>query len=1056
MDLRQDDVNKENNFNHGLSTETLPEMELSINKFPVRLSKSIVDYSILELEAIDIEVLRYNFMEEIKALEGLKEEERNFKLLKIFNTLSYILPQSSDCDFESQELRLYFDLISTPGLYKIDYVMKFLKDNTLDHKKSNKLLLAIFEYYSNHSDETIEKFNYILRGSQEVYSHIVKDFDEFIYTTVLNKYFSENLLNAFTKEELSQLYKFYFCRLDTRGIFNQLADEKVLFLVSQMNKKVRTLIGHNAEYLENVLQLLKFDNFYFLLNDVYDKVVGGKENEEAFALTYSECDDIVIMRELFNYISSYHHFTKRSEFYDEVKEVSNMDEFLSILDKQRNLNNCFIFKFGTINKIKDGTFDPENDFRKIDTPNSLNNFRDAILYNLYGISLEEAKYFKEYYGKYLHELEKVVIEEDLPILEVLNSIINIVDLFKPNFNEKLDVVRMACLKKFQENGVDYQSKYASSIILEGLFNRMYMNTYNKVLTQVSDKNKIIRYEDGVALLDAGVEFKFMLTSLGAVGEFYEEDVNMASKWNTASYSYSQGLCASFIDNENLGVITLESPILGFNDLPKDSLNIMGTSDLFTLISTYNLRKVNSSSRGRNRYFIPANIMCDQTRYAYNELLLDRFLLNDDDNSLKVQPSYVIYYKMGENDYENRIYKRSLKIAKDFGIPIMVIDVKKVKEHEKKVILELENELFSSSEVKPELLKEIVTRYMNNYTGSLTMVGESADRIWNYEEDFSVEGMKHFFNELENFIIGIEDSKLKAEWIFETEKVYLEEQYKYDSAIRVQSYHSSVRKFILDDFELKDRFNKLKNIMEDEKITREFYDKKEEIVQFEKNPHGYPKVKLQDDSYGIFYSDESFTPITRSIVNLVNSLELASSFKMVDYNYDNVDGKVLVSEVYRNREVTLVENLACSYFFGDCDILPVTSLIFNNYNLYSKEVILTDNNDFNDKFVDSKYASLVVPFYQPYINYNPGIVKKFVSKIENMDEKRFLEIFNPIIDNQSKKTGQSYEEIALILLYKKANVRNVFEKVNQQVELLKKGIDLNTHSNSDVSDSKKSV
>jgi len=169
--------------------------------------------------------------------------------------------------------------------------------------------------------------------------------------------------------------------------------------------------------------------------------------------------------------------------------------------------------------------------------------------------------------------------------------------------------------------------------------------------------------------------------------------------------------------------------------------------------------------------------------------------------------------------------------------------------------------------------------------------------------------------------------------------------------------------------------------------------------------------------------------------------MGTSFKLTDFNYLEYDGKLLVSDLSDDEEILLIEDLVVSYFFENCAIENASNVINNNFDLYYNDTFVTGDFDWNDSFSDSHYAEIVIPNDYNYVNYNEDIVEKFVSKIEMMDGKKFLEIFKPIIENQSKETGQSYNEIACILLNKKSNIRNSFEKLSRQVEVLKSGVDL---------------
>lgn len=51
----------------------------------------------------------------------------------------------------------------------------------------------------------------------------------------------------------------------------------------------------------------------------------------------------------------------------------------------------------------------------------------------------------------------------------------------------------------------------------------------------------------------------------------------------------------------------------------------------------------------------------------------------------MQPSYIVYTKLDNNYLNDDLYKQSIKAAKDFNIPIVIIDLKKVLFSEKNKI-----------------------------------------------------------------------------------------------------------------------------------------------------------------------------------------------------------------------------------------------------------------------------------------------------------------------------------------------------------------------------------
>lgn len=599
---------------------------------------SILDKSIVELESIDIDVLRKKFLEEIQSLSWEVDFVCNKKLQNIFEKLFDLQPELtiSSHSFNSlstKEQRLYADLVSTPGLSNISYVRDFLEkkfvpsDYTMYSKK--ELLLNLFDFYNIHDRQLVDKFNYIFRSSDSISSFLLSA------PSYLKSDLFIDMLNLFSKEDVSQLYKFILSdSKDMTNLERSLTRKKGIFMLSIMTKKINLMTGHSSEFLDSVLDFWLDDNnnkFFDVLELIYDSLIDEYENEEMFVRDVLE-----------NEVFEVNELIKGIVFKDFDFSISSLDEFRDNILIQRYCIHNLILRSGSLEKIRNGTFDFKHDFKKIDSFNDLENFKNAFLYNIYGINTIRAKKFVNRYCKYLDILEKDVVLEDKKIYSVLRSIKRIVDLDfnDPNFNSKLSLLQRKYYDYLVNGGVNFRDKMSLSIVLESLFNRMYINTYNKRLLKLNDKLNVLGNDNGVTLLDAGVNFNIMLTSFSGVNDFYDESLNMASKWNTASFSHNQGMCLNAITNENLGVIGLSSPLIGFSYIPECSLNAMGPYDIFSGVNGYNLRKSNDSNS--RKYFVPGCLIGDLTRYVYNEFLVDRFLADDKNNSLKLQPDYVVF------------------------------------------------------------------------------------------------------------------------------------------------------------------------------------------------------------------------------------------------------------------------------------------------------------------------------------------------------------------------------------------------------------------------------
>ena len=630
------------------------------------VTESFLDFEFNDLNKKPLYRIRKMLLNDVEDWQLLHRKEQKNKLTELFKKILDFQNDSSYYqDFLNQEQSFFIDVISTPGFLNNPMVEKFVR-KTLNKSISDKntkikykFLLNIMDYYKEHDRSDIDKFNYILRSCDNITTdYLFKNSD-----ISLSDFFDSRLLSHFDKDELVYLYKFNYKRIER---FLDLKNANTLFVLSELYNKVKEVAGPNYEFLYSIRNIVEREDVVNLIESYYEWVkVNAKGND--FGDTIS-LDDNFGTSELIKFLISLS--------YDGEKTCcSDIVEFLNAADENRKICHEVILGKGAVEKVFYGVFD-ESDFPNISNLNSsyLEKFKSSFLEHVYGIDMDNASYIVEFYGKYLDEFYKdlppkpedisteewlnsldesklVFKKEDYVTLQILTSICNVYKLYvsDESIDEKLSVLQKTYLKNLNEKGILGNSKHVCFPILENALNKLYLNSFSKRLMQVSDSKKIIGEHNGVMLLDAGVEFDMIVTSIGAVKDIFDEDINMALRWNTASSSHSLGLSTSHISSQNMGVFTIGSPILGFVELDDISLNMMGTSDIYTQLATFFLKRFNKATLSKNRTFVPGSIMSDETRYGYNELLLDRFVNGDDDNN-KLQPSYIVYYKF-DDEYE---------------------------------------------------------------------------------------------------------------------------------------------------------------------------------------------------------------------------------------------------------------------------------------------------------------------------------------------------------------------------------------------------------------------
>ncbi|MBQ7105659.1 MAG: hypothetical protein IJN90_07375 [Bacilli bacterium] len=1025
--------------------KTLPNYEPTLSKgifaglqgvfytpVPLLSKKTILDKSMSDLLDMGVDEVRNILMNEINALERVKSKVRNEQLQKIFTALfRFQTLKENSRKFGEDEQRFYAELISTPGFLTNPYVRKFLKEeyfsSNYSEEKKARLLEKISDFYESHSKEEIEKFNYVFMVSDDVASYLLDN------DVNLDEVFSRDFLSKFDKEDLSLIYRFHLGNMAFKELIKP-ENEKVLFLVSAMTKQVKSITGHSAEFIDSVFRFIEDSNFTKLLNSYYDEAIKDKSNHDSFLQVISNTN---CLHDFVNYMIRSHYELESSYYYvSPFSGMSSWKDFVDVISNERKANHQMILGDDFL-KLFSQQHEGELPKLKLDEK-GLIRFKEAILSNLYGITLADGEYFSMAYAQHLSELLKgipprngmsdseylasldeskmTIKKEDFVALQLLQAIDSVVkiNIDDPKLEEKVEVLQRAYLKQLKAKGIDYKSPYASFAIVEGILNNMYINTYNKKLTPAS-KGELIEISDGIRILDAGVEFDMIVTSLNGVGSFFDGKVNMASKWNTASLSSKHGICTSYINAQNIGVINLTAPFLVFSDIPSSSLDAMGTSDIWTGISSFNLRMAHRAG-DNNRRFVPGTIMADETRYGYNEILVDRFLSKSEDGNFKLQPDYIMYFKCGSDYRKDPLYKGSLQMAKDFGIPLKIVDVLKVKEHEKSVIDEMREELFRSDVVNSELMQDIVTRYMNNYTGSLVFVGSGK-----YDEDFSVEGMRTFFNEVYSKISSLEDKKQAREWIDALEKSYLEEERRFREARSTGGYSYSVGStFILDTYDVSGKIGDLKSNLPKEIILDE--------IEFSDDIR---LAYLTDGSKATIVPDSKLSPGMKTLLDFKKTFEIVDNLfyePVYDSNSDKISHVIQINEPKsENVEEFILESLVFSYFTGSMAEYPISFVYRGVAKSAGMDIKLNDDENFD---LISGYSG---SFYEKVkIKPKPEKIDKVVSKIEALDDKSFLQIFRPLIEKKAMMSGNSFEEISSTLLDRKKSIRENFEKFEKLI------------------------
>ena len=985
------------------------------------IDESFLDTEFNDLNKRPLYQIRKMLLNDIEDFNLLPRRAKIDKMDQLFKKILKFQPMEFDFSyrsFENDEQRFFIDVISTPGFLDNpaveEFLTKYFSKNQFDtyDKLKYDLLLKFMDYYKTHDKEDIDKVNYIFKSCDGVAWYLFNNPD-----LSFDLFFNKNVLPRFDKDDLAYLYRFNY---DQFRRFTFSKNDTALLVLSELYNKVKEVSGPNYEFLQSMHDILGKKEVVTLLESYYEWVkvtASGKEFADAISLK-----DNMGTSELIKYLIYFS--------FEGYRPCSDIVEFLNVADEKRKKYHEAVLGKGAVEKVFYGVYD-ESDLPNVSDirGKSLDRFKRSFFEYVYGIDSNKAAYIADFYGKHLDEFYKCLPprpegmsteewlnsldesklafkKEDYVTLQILTSICNISKLSSDDekLDEKLSVLQKSYLKNVNEKGILGNSNHICFPVLENALNQLYLNSFTKRVMKTNDCKKIIGAHEGVMLLDAGVEFDMIVTSIGAVNNIFNEDVNMALKWNTASGFSCQGLCTSHISSQNMGVFTIGSPILGFEDFDGTSLNMMGTSDIWTNTYTPYLKYKNQATIYKNRTFVPGSIMADETRYGYNELLLDRFI-NDDSENNKLQPSYVVYYKFDDEYKEDQRFKDSLKIAADFNVPIMVVDVYKIKDFERQEINKMKEELFSKDVVDPELVSKIITRYMNNYVGAANFVGYFKGKSDSYPKDFAKDDLVLFIEEYLQKAKVSSSEKEFFTWTDALYDVYCEESRKYAESRRVSPESYSLTSFFLDDIKTIDRLNS--HYHEFVETLEDSQDKQSDFVNV--------SIPISDMS--------GSSIVSLQIVEALN--------KGKDLTITKDDSNYVVSCLNdESLEDKLYSSLVISYLFENTN--PIIDDVISSNGKKEIDINAKNNYDFVSEMMNSSYKDQLLN-----CDLNNDKMNGLITKVET-DAMSLCKYVFPYLN--VKYNMSSSMDIINNMINKSTTIREDFDKLKKAISSLKTGED----------------
>lgn len=437
-------------------------------------------------------------------------------------------------------------------------------------------------------------------------------------------------------------------------------DDFNLALYSRMSKCMSSKVNNWFEYDNNLIQNLSSDNYKDLINDLKNCAINGDKinmsNIETLTNILSSMND----DNIFNITSK-----AELEEFDRIK-----GQVCSTIFENPELDDENIPK-NIANNI--------NNFKML---SPLDRVKTALLQKNYNLSLKEANYIINTFGRDINEIP-IKSEEDGYLVEIVTALKNICEC-----NDLNTLINLGQL----ENKVNFD--LSNIVILQDKCKELYGELFQENLYQpnLNDLQDSIEYNGKqIKVYKPDENFKGMVVKrihikdegFGTSILSFVNDIDTSSyknAWNDLGESIRFRTSVSYMTPETLLSFNYGSSIIfGFSD---------GIGNSYKIDEIYNQDSVtkqlgdslSSKKTGctNSEYRMPNNL--EEETGHYNELVINTFSSNN--SCERLQPSYIVYIsKTPENEFEKELeeqrWKASLEAAEEFNIPIVVLDQDKI-------------------------------------------------------------------------------------------------------------------------------------------------------------------------------------------------------------------------------------------------------------------------------------------------------------------------------------------------------------------------------------------
>lgn len=528
--------------------------------------------------------------------------------------------------------------------------------------------------------------------------------------TVIDKIFMNNQLNEMFKEELpdkvarlKELYENYPTMLEYVSSkillppYKRISLHK-LQLIVRIPKMRSTLINMNnyelelyarmssdikessngwQEFENNILLNFKQNTYKELINDLMEK---SKLDEKMTREELQKLTSLFIGYSIDFQSGNTFNITRREELrnFDHIKELT-----CDIVLKNPKLDDEEIIK--PIMKY----------LKSFISLSMIDRMKMAILEKYYNLSLKEAEAIIRTFGDGIEELEIDDVEEKKTV-EIIKSI---KEVCKCHNIDVLKSIKCATLTDLSQ-----------SILLRQNIRSIYQKMYQDTLYQIDEKDRKGNvYYDGKSIPVYYPEENFAMLVKRIIPNQLNE-VSYEETWEELGKPLRYKTSVSYMTPENLLDMKGMCPqiIFGFSANESYSIDEMYNKDNVTPFLSGDELFIDEYD---SKYEAPSKLNAN-TYGGYNELVINTLLQNKEGRMEKTKPSYIVYIQENqkEDKESNQLWKASLKAAKDFRIPIVVLDREKIRQQQREQIT---NKYLENRKADDRLLAQIY-HYIERY------------------------------------------------------------------------------------------------------------------------------------------------------------------------------------------------------------------------------------------------------------------------------------------------------------------------------------------------------